>query len=61
MIRKNGRGSLPAREKPVDQGSNPCVPTFPSARRHLRGPATLSTVARISPDSATLVSVVMSS
>lgn len=27
MIRNNGRGSLPAREKPVDQGSNPCVPT----------------------------------
>ena len=26
MIRKNGRGSLPAREKPVGQGSNPCVP-----------------------------------
>src|SRR2546426_5025023 len=25
---QNTRGSLPAWEKPVDQGSNPCVPTF---------------------------------
>src|SRR5712691_3537262 len=27
MVRNNTRGSLPAWEKPVDQGSNPCVPT----------------------------------
>ena len=26
MVRNNTRGSLPAWEKPVDQGSNPCVP-----------------------------------
>ena len=29
MVRNNTRGSLPAWEKPVDQGSNPCVPTPP--------------------------------
>ena len=29
MVRNNTRGSLPAWEKPVDQGSNPCVPTTP--------------------------------
>src|SRR5437879_13076355 len=27
MVRNNTRGSLPACEKRVDQGSNPCVPT----------------------------------
>lgn len=28
MVRDNTRGSLPAWKKPVDQGSNPCVPTI---------------------------------
>ena len=28
MVRENTRGSHPAWKKPVDQGSNPCVPTL---------------------------------
>ena|SRR6267143_2853776 len=36
MVRNNTRGSLPAWEKPVDQGSNPCVPTASSENRSAR-------------------------
>lgn len=34
MVRDNTRGSLPAWKKPVDQGSNPCVPTPPREGTH---------------------------